>query len=111
MRNAVAGLFLVVFTGLSSGQEPVRRLVWEHAEGLCRYADQGGGNWHEVAKDGSVSFRFIETSRNCDFVDLLDKGRGYTVRLYKDAMLMKGGDDGLQRFDDFTKYYDGRWVK
>ena len=59
----------------------------------------------------AVSFRFKETRRNCGFLELLDAGRGDTLRLSKDAPFTKGGNDGLARHEDFTKYYSGRWVK
>ena len=130
MRNAIAGVVVGLLALTTGAQEPPRgngpiapgdgdrptaaaapsgvyRLTWEHAEGLCQFVDKGEENWVEVDKKaGTVSFRFKETRRNCDFVELLDRDRGLTVRLYKDALFIKG-----VAFEDFTKYYDGRWVK
>jgi hypothetical protein len=57
-------------------------------------------------KVGAISFRFKETRRNGDFVELIDRDRGLTVRLYNNALFVKGVG-----FEDFEKYYDGRWVK
>ena len=41
----------------------------------------------------------------------MDQARGYTLRLFNDSMYMRGGNPGLERLDEFTKYYTGRWVK
>ncbi|WP_020474423.1 hypothetical protein [Zavarzinella formosa] len=101
----------VVVTPAAPAEESINRLVWEHAEGLCRYVDKGDDVWWEVDNNGVSHFQFKETKRNADFVELIDKNRGYTLRLYKNAMHMKGGIDGVQKLEDFTKYYDGRWVK
>lgn len=118
MRNAIVGLAVIdaiAFLARASGANDravvpaadVHRLVWEHAEGLCQFIDKGETHWVEVdKKTGTVSFRFKETCRNGDFVELLDHDRGLTVRLFKNALFLKG-----VAFEDFTKYYDGRWVK
>ena len=80
------------------------RLVWENSAWQCQYVDKGDDKWVEIDRaTGAVSFRFKETRRNCDFVELLDQERGYTVRLYKDALFIKGGNDGLARHEDFMK--------
>lgn len=84
----------------------VHRLAWEEAEKECQFVDKGNDTWYELGKDGKPVFEFKESRRNCDFVELNDKRRGLTLRLYKDAMFMKGGP-----VEDFTKYYDGKWVK
>lgn len=89
-----------------AAKETVHRLVWEHAEKLCQFVDKGDEAWVEVDKDGKPTFSFKEARRNCDFVELSDRSRGLTVRLYKDAMFMKGGP-----IEDFTKQYDGKWAK
>lgn len=119
--GAVVGLLAVAVVGQAPAQDSqsggdkggpatdgVRRLVWEHADRLCQFVDKGNEDWVEVNKEGAVTFRFKETKRNFDFVELLDRDRGYTLRLYKNAMYMKASGDGSS---DFTKYYDGRWVK
>ena len=64
------------------------------------------GEQTTIAGQRAERFRFKETRRNCDFVELLDRDRGLTVRLYQNALFVKGVG-----FEDFTKYYDGRWVK
>lgn len=89
-----------------AAKEAVHRLVWEHGEKLCQFVDKGDEAWVEVDKDGKPTFSFKEARRNCDFVELSDARRGLTVRLYKDAMFMKGGP-----IEDFTKQYDGKWAK
>jgi hypothetical protein len=117
MRNTLAGLMMFgLLVAATGAQEPrkddpaapvpeqVQRLAWEHAERLCQFVDKGEDNWVEVDKDGKTQFQFRETRRNGDFIELIDKNRGLTLRLYKNAMFLKVGDD-------FAKYYDGRWVK
>ncbi|MEI8381730.1 MAG: hypothetical protein WCJ09_16495 [Planctomycetota bacterium] len=91
--------------------DQTHRLIWEHTEGLCRYVDKGEDYWVELDKSGKVFLQFKEVRRNVDFVELFDERRGYTLRLYKNAMLIRGGNDGFQKFADFTSYDEGRWVK
>lgn len=103
--------FALQIETLRSPLDQTHRLIWEHAEGLCRYVDKGEDYWVELDKGGKVFLQFKEVRRNVDFVELFDERRGYTLRLYKNAMLIRGGNDGFQKFADFTSYYDGRWVK
>lgn len=87
------------------------RLVWENREQLCRYVDKGEDGWVELDKDGQVFLQFKELKRNCDFVELSDQKRGYILRLYSDALFIKGGHEGFHKFDEFTQFYSGVWVK
>jgi len=43
----------------------------------------GGRNWKSTGRDGNV-FRFVETTRNDDYVELYDGDRKIYVRLYAD---------------------------
>jgi hypothetical protein len=95
----------------TTNSPPTYRLVWQNAEGLARFVDQGEGYWAEVDQNGEVFLPFQEVRRNCDFVELYDRSRGYTLRLYDDALLILGGHEGFSTFPDFTAYYVGRWVK
>lgn len=87
------------------------RLVWEQGERLCRFVDKGEEGWVELDKDGKVFLQFKEMRRNIDFVELFDQKRGYLLRLYKDGLFVKGGRDGFHKFDEFTRLYEGQWVK
>lgn len=91
--------------------DQTHRLIWEHTKGLCRYVDKGEDYWVELDRAGKVFLQFKEVRRNVDFVELFDERRGYTLRLYKNAMLIRGGNDGFQKFAEFTSYYEGCWVK
>lgn len=88
--------------------DQTHRLIWEHTKGLCRYVDKGEDYWVELDRAGKVFLQFKEVRRNVDFVELFDERRGYTLRLYKNAMLIRGGNDGFQKFAEFTSYYEGR---
>ncbi|MBC7964897.1 MAG: hypothetical protein H7Z17_03140 [Fuerstia sp.] len=133
MRNIIVGLAIVALLAVGLYAQDVRqsasmqdrgdqvqattvvedthRLVWENAERLCQFADTGDDCWVELDKDGEVFLQFTERKRNCDFVELMDHSRGYVLRLYKDALFIKGGNEGFSRFEDFTLYYKGLWVK
>src|SRR5262245_48416075 len=107
LMRAVFALVMLGLVGLAAGTdghaqgpEQTHRLAWEHAERLCQFIDKGSDGWVEVDKAGRPSFHFKEVQRNCDFVELFDTNRGYTLRLYKGAMYIKGGNEGLQRFED-----------
>jgi TPR repeat protein len=85
-----------------------KRHVWEHTDRL--FKDHGNKRWIETDRQGQTLFTFSETDRNSDFIEIQDSSRGYTVRLYGDAMYIKGGTrQDLKKFDQFTKYYDGKW--
>ena len=121
MKNALVWIVLVGFlagttgarsAGVEDASQPSHyRLAWRHAEQLCQYVDKGEDTWVELDKDGGVFLQFKETRRNCDFVELQDPSRGYTFRLYKDALLIEGGNKGFLRFEEFTRYCSGAWVK
>jgi hypothetical protein len=98
----------IVFITATPAQAQVQRLVWEHAGGSMK--DQGGGNWVEVSPQGVPSYRWREVSRNPEFIEAYDAVRGYTGRMYNNAFFIKGGNENVgAHFDNFTKFYDGRW--
>ena len=98
-------------TPAAIGSPRLHRLVWQSAENMAQFADKGEDCWVELDKDGKVFLQFKEVRRNCDFVELFDDTRGYVLRLYDDALFIQGGREGFARFQDFTQYYGGRWVK
>lgn len=87
------------------------RLVWENGERQCRFVDKGEEGWVELDKDGKVFLQFKELKRNCDYVELSDQKRGYILRLYGDALFIKGGHAEFHKFEEFTQFYTGAWVK
>ncbi len=88
----------------------LQRVEWVSKGGVLRTG--GNRQWVEL-KNGTVRFRFVETSRTGDFVELYDSGRGYTLRLYQDAMFIRGGKpgSGLSQFSSFTRLVNGSWTK
>jgi hypothetical protein len=56
---------------------PMRQL-WAYPGGFIKWV--GGNVW--VESNPSGSFQFVESSRNDDFIELLDGGRDVAVRLY-----------------------------
>jgi hypothetical protein len=81
----------------------LRRVVWQYQGGF--FKDAGNGRWVESNAGGTYYFR--EARRTGEFIDLYDASRGFTARLYGNAMYLQGGSD----FPVFTKLYDGRWTE
>jgi hypothetical protein len=80
---------------------PLNRLVWTYQGGF--FKDVGSGRWEEFNASGHYCFQ--EVARNADYIDLFDGSRGFTVRLYNNAMFLQGGS-----YACFTKFYDGSWT-
>jgi hypothetical protein len=81
----------------------LRRIVWQYQGGFFK-AD-GSNCWTE--SNASGTYHFQEVRRTPDFVDLFDASRGFTVRLYDNAMYLQGGPS----YPTFTKLYDGGWTE
>jgi hypothetical protein len=81
----------------------LRRVVWQYQGGF--FKDAGNGQWVESNASGTYYFR--EVRRDREFIDLFDASRGFTARLYDNAMYLQGGSS----FPVFTKFYDGRWTE
>jgi hypothetical protein len=96
---------------VTTNSNDTHRLVWEQSQHLCRFVDRGEDGWVELGADDKVFLTFRELRRNLDFIELYDQKRGYQLRLYKDALFMKGGNEGFHKFDEFTQYYGGQWAK
>jgi hypothetical protein len=97
---------LVASSPLAHAQDT--RQVWEHTNGL--FKDQGNGVWVEIDRHGAIVHEFIQVDQTSEFVQLYDISRGYAVRLHSAAMYIKGGKvQGLKRFEEFIKMYDGKW--
>jgi hypothetical protein len=102
MGLALAALLTlgVVVAGAQSGGD---RGYWQPRSGHFEKMD--ANNWRERAEGGSV-FRFVEAERNGRFVELFDRERGHTVRLFADHMEIRQKNN-----KNFEKLYEGRWVK
>ena len=81
----------------------LRRVIWQYQGGF--FKDSGNGQWVESNASGTYYFR--EARRTGEFIDLYDASRGFTARLYGNAMFLQGGND----YPVFTKFYDGRWTE
>lgn len=92
-------------------KEKDERKVWESSDKNAKFIAKSRKKWEEQNKDGEVVFRFIEKERTDEYIDIYDQTRGYTLRIYKTEMMIKGGNEGYNKFEEFTKLYDGEWVK
>jgi hypothetical protein len=81
----------------------LHRIVWQYSGGF--FKDAGNGRWEETNASGHYCFQ--EVRRTGEYVDMFDASRGFTVRLYGNAMYLQGGSS----YPVFTKFYDGRWTE
>ena len=65
----------------------------------------GRAGW--IESNASGTYHIWEVRRTRESVDLSDASRGFTVRLYDNAMYLQGGCS----FPAFTKLYDGGWIE
>jgi hypothetical protein len=70
-----------------------------------RFIKGNGREWIEKTTDGGQN-RFLESGRNAEFVELVDRGRLIVVRLYDDHADLRQGTQSL----DFGVLYDGHWA-
>jgi hypothetical protein len=81
----------------------MRRVLWQYQGGF--FKDAGADGWVESNASGTYHFREVRRTR--EYVDLYDASRGYTARLYGNAMYLQGGS----QYPTFTKLYDGAWAE
>lgn len=82
------------------------RTLWQYNGGS--FKDEGNGNW--VERNGPVTWRFKLTQRTAEYIELYDSSRGYSVRLRGDTNWIKGGNEGVRKFADWTQLGRGKWV-
>ena len=70
-----------------------------------RFTKGKGREWVEATADGG-EYRFIESGRNAEFVELVDRSRLIVVRLYADYADMRQGTQS----PGFGRLYDGHWA-
>jgi hypothetical protein len=85
-------------------REPDGRAVWAYKNNGNYFEHKRGKLWEEV-KDKKVVNTFIEQTRNKEFVELYDKGREVTVRLYAGHSDLKPAGAKAE----FKHYSDGKW--
>lgn len=94
--------------GAQTGQQVVnapKRSVWQYTGGSFR--DEGNGNW--VERNARDTWRFRETQRTAEYIELYDSSRGYSVRLRGDTNWIKGGNERVRKFPDWTQLGRGTW--
>src|SRR5262245_20861003 len=85
---AVALLAAVLVFGHVSAAGQTQRVVWKFND-TGSFHDEGGKRWVEKDAAGTRLFDFKEVVRNDDFIELYDKTRDVTIRLYKDVAYIK----------------------
>jgi hypothetical protein len=81
----------------------LRRVVWQYQGGF--FKDAGKDGWVESNPSGTYHFREVQRTR--EYIDLYDASRGWTARLYNNAMYLQGGI----AYPVFTKLYEGAWTE
>ena len=100
---ACAGLILCSLAGSRADAQTADRSRWEYNSGSIARSR----SWIEETE--KETHAFVETARNPVFVELFDPARDYTVRLYADKLLLRGGRGSAKRFVKFTRIYRGGW--
>jgi hypothetical protein len=93
----VACLLTMAFVSTASA---VERNYWRHSGG--HFENTVGNTW--VEKIDYRTFRFLEVERTAQYVELYDRTRDCTVRLFGDRCMVKF--PGMPRFEE---YCGGRW--
>src|SRR5438270_10049015 len=112
-RCILAGLLTVTIYASVEAQEryppPIRqprddRYVWVYADaGGGDFTQQRGRDWLETNGVASVPFRYRETNRTADYVELYDAERQLYVRLHNNSMYLK------KPGSNWELGYTGRW--
>ena len=76
------------------------RNYWRHSQG--HFENTHENEWTEKAPGGKT-FHFAEKVRPPEYVELYNRPRGVTVRLYKTHCTFKQGDGETERL------YEGGW--
>jgi hypothetical protein len=102
-RAASVALVLGAAAAAPAAEPPRQR--WEFGDHFVTSTRR----WEEKTETGRNAF--VETARNPVFVELYDRTRGYTVRLYDDRMLIRDGTSPEHpKFVKFTKLTAGGWA-
>jgi hypothetical protein len=99
----LAALLALGALGTVASAQTVDRTRWEYDRGAI---------WRTLTwteRSGKTSHTYFETRRNPVFVELFDPSRDYTVRLYGDKLLLRGGKGAAKKFSKFTRLVGGAW--
>lgn len=93
MNRRVLSLAILTFLGATgtltgSARANGDRVYWQSA--WTHFENTGGNVWVETTPD--ATFRFLEQTRNPQFVVLYDPSRACTVLLFADHALVKFGN-------------------
>ncbi len=94
--SLIACLLLLATAGAILAAE---RNYWRHSKG--HFENTKENRWEEKSPDGT--YHFVEKKRTDRFVELYDRKRQCTVRLFNDHCNVKFGDE------KFQKLYEGKW--
>jgi hypothetical protein len=83
-------------------REPDGRGFWARKNGSLEHVK--GKLWEEKA-DGKVTCKFVEETRTKEYVEMVDKDRNVTLRVYADRVESKGE----RPKDEYKKIYEGKW--
>jgi len=79
------------------------RYDWTYNGGYFHAVAGGGGAWTE-SMNGKEVFYFKQSARNDTYVELYDATRNLSVRLYANAMYLKGSGE-----TQYRHFYNGQW--
>jgi type III secretory pathway component EscR len=94
--SLLAFLLVLVFAAPSFAAE---RNYWRHSKG--HFENTKENKWEEKSASGTQ--HFVEKDRTEKYVELFDKSRDCTVRLFDDHCTVRFKDG------EFTKLYEGKW--
>jgi hypothetical protein len=98
-RSLLLAVACVVTAVIATPALAASRDYWRHSRG--HFENTSGNKW--VEKKEGDTFRFVETERTENYVELYDAGRDCTVRLFDNRCMVKFGKK------PFEKYYNGSW--
>jgi len=94
-----------------SWQDRDTRRAWEYERGAFRAQKSSAQPAVWIEKNSDGMHLFSEVSRTGDFVELRDRSRDYTIRMYGDQLQIRGGNGTVPaRFAEFTRIYAGHWA-
>jgi WD40 repeat protein len=105
VRNGKANTAAVLVYRMPTASAPAEatRVTWRFKGGL--FENMCGKKWEERGDGGT--FEYIETTRNADYIEMVDTSRGVTIRLRDKSQEDSHGAPG----SSFTRFRDGTWER
>jgi hypothetical protein len=100
-RSVVSLLACLLVLAIAAPVHAGERNYWRHKEG--HFENTMENKWEEKSPSGT--HHFVERDRTEKYVELHDRSRDCTVRLFDDHCTVKFKDE------PFRKLYDGHWGK